>query len=313
MHEPTYQELSVRTPPGSSWGVFGAEDEAGTVNRLEPAHVVDAARLVRDGRVFPLDWDLGLPDPPLFGRQSMTHTVIQADNGGNDDRYDGFYPQASSQWDALSHIAHPEHGFYNGRRKVGEASDNLGIQVWAERGIAGRFVLLDAARYRAEQGIPIDPGASVPFDAADLEAVREQHGVDLRRGDILLIRFGWTEWYENLSMPQRRRLAIDTESHGSPGLARTEAILEWLWDNGISAVAADVPALEALPFDNLHLEGFLHFRLIALLGMAVGEMFCLDRLAEYCHENGRCTGLFTSAPLHKRGGIGSPPNALALV
>jgi kynurenine formamidase len=305
--------LSSRTPPGSSWGLFGADDEAGTINRLQPSHVVAAAQLVRTGLVFPLDWDLDQPDPPLFGRRPSEHTVIPEKNGGNDDRYDGFYPQRSSQWDALSHIAHPQYGFYNGRREVGKASEGLGIHIWAERGIVGRFVLLDAGRYRAERHEPINPGLSVPFDAADLEAVRAHQGVELRRGDILLIRFGWTAWYEKLSEPERQSLATNTAEQGSPGLARSDAILEWLWDNGISAVAADVPALEAMPFDNMDIDGFLHFRLIALLGMAIGEMFYLDRLAEFCHQSRRYCGLFTSAPLHKRGGIGSPPNALALV
>ncbi len=312
-NEPSYTQLAARTPPGSSWGVFGEDDEAGTINRLTPEHVRDAARLVRAGLVFPLDWDLDLPDPPLFGRLPLVHTVIAEENGGNDDRYDGFYPQRSSQWDALSHIAHPNYGFYNARREVGTVGDALGIHVWAERGIAGRFVLLDACQYRADRGAPIDADLSVPFDAADLEVIRAAQDVELRRGDILLIRFGWTAWYEKLGEDERRRLAANTQDQGSPGLARTDAVLEWLWDNGISAVAADVPALEVMPFDNTAVDGFLHFRLIALLGMAVGEMFNLEQLAEYCHRERRYSGLLTSAPLHKRGGIGSPANALALV
>jgi kynurenine formamidase len=312
--EPTYAQLRRRTPPGSSWGVYGEDDEAGTVNRLGPEQAVNAAGLVTSGQVFPLNWDLSLPDPPLFARGSMVHTVLPQPNGGNDDRYDAFYPQRSSQWDALSHVAHPVHGFYNGRREVGPTeSDALGRHVWAERGIAGRFVLLDVSRHFEEAGEPMDPSRSVPVDAEKLEEVRKAQGVLLERGDIVLLRFGWTAWYERLGERERQRLAGDTASQGSPGLARSEAVLEWLWDNGVSAVAADVPALEALPFDSMDVEAFLHFRIIALLGMAVGEMFYLERLADYCHENRRYCGLFTSAPLNQRGGIGSPPNALALL
>jgi len=59
-------------------------------------------------------------------------------------------------------------------------------------------------------------------------------------------------------------------------------------------------------------EGFLHFRIIPLLGMAVGEMFVLDALAEDCAADGVYEGLFTSAPLNKVGGSGSPANALAI-
>ena len=46
--------------------------------------------------------------------------------------------------------------------------------------------------------------------------------------------------------------------------------------------------------------------------MAVGEMFVLDALAEDCVADGVYEGLFTSAPLNKVGGSGSPANALAI-
>ena len=37
-----------------NWGRWGADDEAGTLNFVTPQHVVDACRLVREGRIFPL-------------------------------------------------------------------------------------------------------------------------------------------------------------------------------------------------------------------------------------------------------------------
>jgi hypothetical protein len=56
----------------------------------------------------------------------------------------------------------------------------------------------------------------------------------------------------------------------------------------------------------------LHYRLIALLGMPLGELFYLERLAADCADNGIYEGLFTSAPLNLLGGSGSPANALAV-
>ena len=87
----------------------------------------------------------------------------------------------------------------------------------------------------------------------------------------------------------------------------------WLWNNRVAAVAADCPALEAMPFDMSRADGFLHYRLIPLLGMAVGELFVLDALAGHCAETGVYEGLFVSAPIQKTGGVGSPANAVALL
>ena len=46
--------------------------------------------------------------------------------------------------------------------------------------------------------------------------------------------------------------------------------------------------------------------------MALGELWHLDDLAADCDQDGVCEFFLASAPLNVRGGIGSPPNALAL-
>jgi hypothetical protein len=56
----------------------------------------------------------------------------------------------------------------------------------------------------------------------------------------------------------------------------------------------------------------MHFRLIPLLGMPIGELWWLDDLAADCAEDGVYEFFFTSAPLNVPGGVGSPPNALAI-
>ena len=45
---PSYRELLLRTdaPAGSAWGIFGKDDEVGTVNFITPECVKYAARLV---------------------------------------------------------------------------------------------------------------------------------------------------------------------------------------------------------------------------------------------------------------------------
>ncbi len=95
------------------------------------------------------------------------------------------------------------------------------------------------------------------------------------------------------------------------GLAPEEATAAWIWDKHVSAVAADNMAVEVAPL-NMTAEHFLHFRLIPSFGLVLGEFFWLDGLAEACAQDGRYSFLFTSAPLNVPGGVGSPPNALAI-
>src|SRR5262245_49954532 len=220
---PTYAELCARTDghAGTAWGVFVDHDELGTLNLLTPERVRASAALVRTGEVFALNWDVALPDPSPFRQPPVRHQ-IGAGGVGRDDWLDRFYLQGSSQWDALRHIAHPRHGFYNGVPAVrvdDPESDALGIQHAARRGIVGRGMLLDVAGHaiRAGRGFPPDARTLVTVD--DLDAVAAAEGVAIEPGDILLIRTGWTGWYAGLDQPARDAIGVQTPQ---PGLEPVE-------------------------------------------------------------------------------------------
>jgi len=308
---PSYAELLARrdAPAGTAWGLFGPDDELGTLNLLTPARALAAARLVERGEVFSLNWAIELPDPHPFRRPPVRHAV--GFGVGRDDWLDQFYLQGSSQWDGLRHIAHPRHGFYNGVPAAAvddPASDRLGIQTVARRGIVGRGVLLDVARHQARRGRSFAPNERFLIDADLLAAVADAEGVTLETGDILLVRTGWTGWYASLSSAERARLsAADAQA----GLAPVEATAGWLWDQHVAAVAADNMSLEAMPL-SLEEGAFLHFWLLPCLGIPIGELWWLDELARACAEDGRYAFQLVSAPLNVRGGVGSPPNALAI-
>lgn len=312
---PLYRQLPLDAsrPLHSAWGVFGNDDEVGTINLLSRERLRRAAGLVRKGALFSLNWSLENPSPPLFTRGALKHTITAVVDG-TDDRYDNFYPQASSQWDALSHSRHPQFGFYNGRTMddiTGRPGSRNGIDHWARRGIAGRFVLADVDRYRQARGAPIRHGERDVVTVDDIDSALAHQGVSLEEGDILLLRFGWVGWYERADRATREQLAA-VPYIAAPGLSSEERTAEWLWDKHVAAVLADCPALEAIPGDVTTADGWLHYRLIALLGLAIGEMIVLDPLAADCAADGVYEGLFTAAPLHKVGGSGSPANALAL-
>src|SRR5439155_23691 len=75
---PSYDELPVKDgkPANSSWGLWGDDDVFGCLNLMTPERVVRAAGLVKKGRVFALNWEAELPDPPLFGRAAFEHDVL---------------------------------------------------------------------------------------------------------------------------------------------------------------------------------------------------------------------------------------------
>jgi kynurenine formamidase len=142
-----------------------------------------------------------------------------------------------------------------------------------------------------------------------LDEVAAAQGVVIERGDVLLVRTGWTGWYQR--QDASTRAAEFTADAGQPGLAPTEETAAWLWDRHVSAVAADNMALELAPL-NMTEGNFLHLRVIPGFGMPIGEFFWLDDLGAACASDGRWSFMFTSAPLNVPGGVGSPPNALAI-
>ncbi|QYN18112.1 cyclase family protein [Amycolatopsis sp. DSM 110486] len=293
---PAYADL----PGGDASGLFGAGDALGALNLQTPSAIAHAATLVREGAVFSLNAPVDWVDPPLFSRKQVEHHVFTTPRGNLDDWLDGYYLQASSQWDGFLHARRPDGGFHNRL----PAADH-GVHVWAARGIAGRAVLLDIGAFLADQGRPLDWRTRAEITAADLEACRAACGVEQRPGDILLIRTGWATEYERALASERAAVREDTTG---PGLAADEALLAYLWDWGISALACDNIAVEALPLG----EAALHPRLIGLLGVPLGELWWLDELAAHCARDGRYECLLTSAPINLRGGVGSPANAIAL-
>ena len=308
---PDYDELPLHEALGMrhAWGVFGDADELGTLNHMGPAERVAAREEIREGRTFNLSLPLDLPKPAMFGRRGYTHHVFSSARNIQDDSLDSFYPQASSQWDALRHVRAREFGFYNGvpEEEAGAEGERLGIDRFAEYGVVGRAALLDVARYLEEEGRAMDPGGTYRIRVEDLEGARRSSGVEVRPGDVLLIRTGWLAAYLASDQAGREEIA---ERLQFPGLHAGEATARYLWNLRISAVVADNPAVEWAPGDRE--DGSLHRRLIPMLGMAMGEMWNLEGLAAHSAEDARYTAFLASVPLNLPRGVGSPANAVCL-
>lgn len=314
---PRYADLprdDAGAPAG--WAVFGPGNVLGRMNLQSAGAVRAAAASVSRGAVFPLNAPHDFLDPPLFSRGKVRHTRIPIAGGAAfDDVYDNYYPQASSQWDALSHEAYRADAFYQGATAAeilrGERN---GIDTWAQRGIAGRGVLLDVARALARAGRPLDPGTSTALTVDDLELARRSAGVEFAPGDVVLIRTGFLEWYQH--QDQLARTAMSRPGAlTAAGIEHSEEMAAYVWDSGASAFASDAPGLEVWPPDQRDEAvpfGYLHRILIGQFGLAIGELWWLADLAEDCAADGRADFLLTSTPVNMPGGIGSPANAMAI-
>lgn len=330
MRTPTYRELLARTdaPAGSAWGVWGADDECGTLNFITADAVRRAASRVVRGACFNLDHALDAFEPPVAPhRHAPRHTMFCNSPHHRDDRIDNLYLQGTTQVDGLRHFRHPDHGFWNGvpDERVVPGSPTIGVNRYAERCIAGRGVLLDVDRHLRARGRPLDFRAGEPFPVDLLDEVAAAQGVAIERGDILMIRTGWLAFYFE-GMDAAERAAVPRALR-CPGLLQARATVEWLWDHGIAVAASDNVGLEAIPSvpgspfvserdraagtDPIH-AGLMHPTLIALLGLCIGELWDLEALARDSHATGTWDCLVTCKPLNLVGGVGSPANAMAL-
>jgi kynurenine formamidase len=296
-----------------TWGRWGPDDQRGTLNHIGPEALRRAAHCVREGKLF----NLGLrfdKDGPQLGKARFNPKLYVTDlftplNPGNPR---GYYSddvihiplQAATQWDALAH------GHYDGKIYGGHAAHDVltvrgakrcGIEHMASPGIMSRGILLDIARLKGVDLLPLDYVITV----ADLREAIAVQGVRFAPGDILLVRTGHI-----------RRFTIDRDRKAfngmQPGLGFECA--EWVFDNDIAAIAVDNLAVEAITRATLADGLILPLHMLALtdMGCPLGEIFDLEALAADCAEDGQYDFLFSAPPLAITGGFGSPINPLAL-
>ncbi|THH29216.1 hypothetical protein EUX98_g4968 [Antrodiella citrinella] len=323
---PSFDELPAFDGfTGCAWGVWGKDDQLGTINLLTEEVVRNAAQEIKLGKSVSLNWPLNFPAKPMFGRQAAVHESWRKPNGNVHDDSIQMNTQSGSQWDGLKHYGLAKQKlFYNntpvddlhqGRlvipdpNNVDQSAIRLGIHNWAQHGISGRGVLLDLVKFYTASGgtLPYDPWTTHAIPLQDLLDCAKQQGVSFQHGDILLLRIGFTQRYYSASSEERDSLGGKPETLA--GIEQTEDMKRFLWDNHFAAIASDQPTVERWPDPEGHPR--LHQTLLALWGMPMGEMFDLEALAKVCGEVGRYTFFFTSWPLTVFGGVASPPNAAA--
>jgi kynurenine formamidase len=116
---------------------------------------------------------------------------------------------------------------------------------WSLRGgIVGRGVLIDYHTWAKAKNMKHPATERTCISAGDIEEIAKFQGTELRPADILIIRTGWTDWYNGASDTERN---IGTTGDKHIGLEGNEDTVKWLWNNHFAAVASDTLAFEAWP------------------------------------------------------------------
>lgn len=153
-----------------------------------------------------------------------------------------------------------------------------------------RGVLLDVAGHEHVDELPVD----FTITGEHLDAVAQAEGVEVRAGDVVLLRTGWARFWEDAARYIRQ---VKGPGPAAPGA-------RWLSERGIFAAGSDTVAFEKVP------DPFMpvHVHLLVESGIHIIECLNMEQLAaERVYEF-----VFIAVPLKIRGGTGSPIRPMAL-
>ena len=160
--------------------------------------------------------------------------------------------------------------------------------------LLGRGVLLDVAGWKGQPLLP----TAYAISSDDLAACAAAQGVEVRAGDVLLVRTGYAAlWHDE---PAYLRAA---------GVGKSGTL--WAAERGVVAVGADNMAWD-VPDERDPESGatlFAHFYLLPQKGVYILENLNLEELA----RDRRWEFAFIGVPLKLQGATGSPVRPLALV
>jgi kynurenine formamidase len=319
METPSVQTVREMGEKYSNWGRWGADDQRGTLNFVGPEEVVAAAATIRTGKRFSLalpydsagpqtgkSWRFN-PIHVMFrdGGDIATDTIVEDFYGGREQHIRGMDDmiimplQTGTQWDALSHILF-DGKMYNGHGPGDVTSKGAAVNdiTQAADRIVGRGVLLDIARFKGVASL----AEGEPVEASDLEACAEAQGVDIRRGDFVLVRTGF--------LGERRGNWGEFAGGSAPGLALST--VPWICENQIAGIVTDTWGMEVRPNETPDVMQPLHCILIPFVGLYIGEIFDLEELGADCAEDGIYEFFFCAAPLPFTRAVGGPVNPIAV-
>lgn len=280
---------------GQGWGwVWGDDDEVGALNELTPEMVLKAVGLVKKGQVRDLgitydrtsfkwpghspgeiitfrgpegvqrqkDLDFTLPEN---GNTSLTtwHSCALFINDN-----------VATQIDGLGHaVTGEDNHWYNGFKEA-DWGGNWGLRKAGAETIPpviARGVLIDVAAYK---GLDALPGKYV-ITAEDLEGALQRQDVELRFGDVVLVRTGVLRYWGETG-DDHEKLA----EHDSAGM-QLPAVKWLVEEHGAIMIGSDTSGLEMMSPPAPGSDSFMpvHNYLLIEQGVHIAEFHYLEDLA----------------------------------
>ncbi|MGI9547359.1 MAG: cyclase family protein, partial [Flavobacteriaceae bacterium] len=294
--------------PNSEWG---AEDEAGASNRINPQKILDALKLATTGKIYELGqiYEEGMP---LYG--SRSYSMILPAKGspwaenrlvGNDDFLSTQIGQVGTQFDGLGHIGKEvvmengaiEYVFYNGYTAKEMDSYNglkkLGVEH--VKPIITRGVLIDIAAYKNVSRLP----NSYEVTVEDVLGALKKQGLsesEIEPGDALLFRYGWSSLWDD----------PDKYNNNPPGIGLEVA--QWVATKKVTMIGSDSWCTEVIPNPDESLAFPVHQELMMKNGIFNLENMQFDALV----EDKLSEFLFIVTTIRFKGATGSPVRPIAI-
>lgn len=198
--------------------------------------------------------------------------------------------------DALCHVTCGEHDEWHGGVSANDALGDFGALSHdaSELGpMVCRGVHLDVATYLGGERLP----AQFPIDDRVLAATAEAQGVEVRPGDVVLVRTGqMRDWPDTEAMA------------ASDGAGVTIEGARWLSERRPSAVGADTASFERVPSGIPGDPQPVHLHLIFEHAISIMEWVDCESLA----RDGVSEFLFVALPLNITGATGSMIRPIAI-
>jgi len=300
------KELAARV---RNWGRWGDDDEIGTLNLITNDVVTAAAKEITTGNRFALGIPMDENGPQtgaIPGRDNPVREMVMVDIPLTGDPSDFTTSddkvtmgiQAATHWDALAHVSY-EGKLYNGvPSSVITAAGAARMGIDKIRTIVSRGVLLDVARAKSVDRL--EGGYAITGD--DLDQTCEHQGVEVRSGDIVLVRTGQMQFF----------LEGDRERYGIPTAGPSLQSVEWFHSHDVAAVATDNIVFEVYPCEREDAMLPVHLLHLVDMGMTQGQNWNLEELADDCAEDGRYAFFLDASPLPFTHAVGSPVNPVAV-
>jgi kynurenine formamidase len=282
---------------------FGPNDTIGNMNLLTPQKVQEAARLVTQGRSYPLGIVVDSSTPAFPPRSVSINVFMPGQEGGRtfgtnrmtymDDTINGWLG-VGTQLDTFAHLG-IDYTFYNGN-KAQDILQTTGVTKLGVDGVppmVSRGVVVDLAKAKGKARL--DGGELVTAD--ELRQAMGAQNVRVTPGDVVVLHTGWMS-----VLAENPKRFGDEE----PGIDAAGA--ELLAGMQPCAVGADTWGVECVPFKDPNVVWQGHQVLLAQNGIHILENLDTSALV----RDGVAEFMFVLGQPRYRGAVQAIINPIAI-